>query len=219
MEALIQPAAPRIFATHKAHGLVPRGGKIIVCFRDPIDVIYSAILFLDSQMLLKGRVAMPLLCMSVIDKWKVFYPSLLYWWEHRNDEDVLLLFFDDLKEDHSGSVRRIAKFIGVDCSEEEIGRVVHTTTHAEMVRHYSRFDNHNFVRALSNIIGDVPQSEVVGRIRKGGGKSGEGGEFLPQEFKQEIIKLWQEFVETKLGFKDMNEMRLAWKKEKLDKKV
>ena len=55
--------------------------------------------------------------------------GLLVWWEHRNDDDVLFLFFDDLKEDHGGCVNCIAQFIGVDCDEALLTRVVHTTTH------------------------------------------------------------------------------------------
>ena len=55
--------------------------------------------------------------------------GLLVWWEHRNDDDVLFLFFDDLKEDHDGCVNCIAQFIGVDCDEALLTHVVHTTTH------------------------------------------------------------------------------------------
>ena len=30
-------------------------------------------------------------------------------------------------------------FIGVECTEEEMARVVHTTTHSEMFRHHDKF--------------------------------------------------------------------------------
>ena len=33
---------------------------------------------------------------------------------------LLLVIFDDLKEDHAGSVRRITKHMGVDCTKDEI---------------------------------------------------------------------------------------------------
>ena len=35
--------------------------------------------------------------------------TLLVWWEHRHDDNVLFLFFDDLKEDQIASI---------ECSEE-----------------------------------------------------------------------------------------------------
>ena len=64
---------------------------------------------------------------------------------------MLLLFYDDLKEDHIECVRRIAKFMGVDCDEETIARVVHTTTHAEMVKHHSKFDNQGQILMIAKM--------------------------------------------------------------------
>ena len=49
--------------------------------------------------------------------------------------------FDDLKEDHAGYVRRIANFLGVDCDDEVIACVIHTTRHAEMSRIEHKFDS------------------------------------------------------------------------------
>lgn len=36
-------------------------------------------------------------------------------------------------------VHQIAKFMRVDCSEEVLARVVHTTTHGEMAKQSSKF--------------------------------------------------------------------------------
>ena len=210
----IQPAEPHIFATHVRCDAVPRGGKIITCLREPKDVVLSLCFFVDSVLSLKGRVSFQIISSSQIRAVKGMLESFLYWWEHRHDPDVLLLFYDDMKEDHVSCVRRIASFIGiVDCSEEVISRVVHTTTHTEMSRHHSKFDSHNFIAKISEILGDVPPTEFVGRVRKDGGKSGEGKKLLPEELKQQIDKEWKDLVTTKLGFKDLNEMRMAWMKE------
>ena len=138
---------------------------------------------------------------------------MLVWWEHHHDKDVLLLFYDDLKDDHTGCVRRIAKFMGVDCDEETIARVVHTTTHAEMVKHHSKFDNHNFIGLHAMTYGDDLPSELTGRVRKDGGKSGDGQKLLPLEVQQSIDQEWHDIISTKLGFSDLKEMRAAWKKE------
>ena len=67
-------------------------------------------------------------------------------------------FFDNLKEDHASSVRRIAKFMGVDCNEE-VAHVVHTTSHAEMSRHAIKFDTCKIVLKLSEKIGEEPTPE------------------------------------------------------------
>ena len=212
---MVQPAEPRIYLTHHLYERVPKGGKLIYCFRDQKDALYSYYPFIDSLELLKGRVSLPVFVEFYINTqhWTADnLRSLLVWWEHRRDEDVLFLFYDDLKEDHTGCVRRIAKFIGVDCDEEIIACVVHTTTHIEMVKHKSKFDNHNVILLSSKMFGDDPPSEIVGRVRKDGGKSGDGQK-LPLEVQQSIDQEWHDIITAKLGFYDLKDMRTAWKKE------
>ena len=214
-DAKLQPADPRIFITRAPGPLVPRGGKVITCFREPKDIVLSACNFYDTLLAFKGRVSIEILSWCMIDMGRVkdVLESIVYWWEHRHDKDVLLLFFDDIKEDHIGCVRRIASFMAVDCSEEVIAKVVHTTTHAEMARHHSKFMSKVNAKRFANALGDIAPCEQSGRVRKDGGNSGEGERSLPGELKQQIEKEWKELVWAKLGFKDLNEMRLAWRKE------
>ena len=209
-----QPAKPRIFSTHLPYPLVPLGGRRLYCFRDQKDALLSAYFFLDSFLSLKGRVTVPIFANVWIQLVEKHLNDLLIWWEHRHDDDLLLLFFDDLKEDHAGCVRRIAKHINVDCNEETISRVVHTTTHSEMVKHHKLFQTRNFASIVAERVGEtvLPEDEYVGRVRRGGGKSGQGQQ-LPLEVKQRIDQLWKEIVTAKLGFQDLNEMREALKNE------
>ena len=210
-----QPAKPHIFITHHLYHLVPIGGRRICCFRDQKDAAISAYHFFDSLLSLKGRVCLPIFAKFWVETTLEHrLKDLLIWWEHRHDDDLLLLFFEDLKEDHEDCVRQIAKFIGINLDEATIARVVHTTTHTEMLQHHSKFDSRRYAAMIAKRIGEtlIPESEHTGRVRRGGGKSGEG-EKLPAEIKQHIDQVWQEIVTSKLGFQDMNEMRLAWRQE------
>ena len=209
-----QPEKPRIYATHMPYHLLPSGGKLMFSFRDQKDAMMSAYHFFDSQLILKGRVSLSVFGQIYLAQVEKHIRDLLVWWEHRHDPNVFLLFFDDMKEDHPGTVRRIAKFMDVDCDEDAIARVVHHTTHSEMSRHASKFDVNKAALMMSEKLGEEIDSELVGRIRKDGGKSGEGKEQLPLDIQQRIDQLWQEIVTSKLGFKNLNEMREAWKKEK-----
>ena len=213
-----QPTNPRIFGTHLPYPLVPNGGKRIFSFRSQKDAMVSAYHFFGSVLALKGRVALPIFARAYVQQVEKHIQDLVMWWEHRHDDDVLLLFFDDLKEDHPGCVSRITKFMGVDLDEEAIARVVHTTSHAEMSRHASKFNTRKVVQMMTEKIGEElpPEGEFVGRVRKDGGKSGEGKQKLPVEVQQRIDQMWQEIVTAKLGFKDLKEMREAWKKEQMD---
>ena len=213
-----QPATPRIFGSHLPYPLVPEGGKRVFSFRNQKDAVVSAYHFFDSGLALKGRVALPIFARVYLQQMEKHIQDLVMWWEHRHDQDVLLLFFDDLKEDHPRCVRQIAKFIGVDLDEDDVARVVHTTSHAEMSRQASKFDTRKIFLKMAEKLGDEPppEGEFVGRVRKNGGKSGEGKQKLPAEIQQRIDQMWQEIVTSKLGFKDLKEMREAWKKEQLD---
>ena len=222
-DTMTQPAEPRIFFSHLPYDRVPKGGKMIYCFRDQEDVLYSFYRFLDTMIILRGRVSLPIFANTMMKSGDYDFGDvamvlneLLVWWEHRNDDDVLFLFFDDLKEDHAGCVSHIAKFIGIDCDEALLARVVHTTTHAEMVRHHSKFDTHNLAITLAKKFGEELPTEFSGRVRKDGGISGDGQK-LPPEVRQYIKEKWQEIVTAKLGFHNLKEMREAWHKEQKQK--
>ena len=211
-----QPAEPRVLITNVPFSKVPKGGKMITSMREPSDLLLSMYRFMDTLLSLKGRVDLPIFCNGVIKGGgiKGILLSLVDWWEHRNDQDILFFFYNDLKEDHSGSVRRIAKFMGVDCSEEVISRVVFTTTHNEMARHHRKFESHFMTKRIAKMVGDDPPAQSVGRVRKGGGNSGEGEKVLPEEVKQQLEKEWTETVTAKLGFKNYSEMHQVWKSER-----
>ncbi len=211
-----QPASPRILATHLQYPLVPKGGRTIYCFREQKDALVSAYYYLNSMFLLKGRVSLSNLVLSVMPQVEKNLNDLLLWWGHRHDDGILLLFFDDLLEDHAGCVRRIAKFIGVDCDEEALARVIHTTTHAEMARHRKKFYSGAVSTKMAKKFGDTlpPENERVERVRKNGGRSGDGQQ-LPAEIQLHVDQLWLKIVTPKLGYGNLHEMRKAWHKEHL----
>ena len=149
-----QPAAPYIYMTQMPYLFVPDGGRRVFSFREPKDVIVSAYHFLDSFLALKGRVALPIFAHAYLQTIESQLNDLVKWWEHRNNENMLLLFFDDLKEDHAGTVRQIAKFMGVELDDAAVARVVHKTSHAEMSQHASKFDIRNIALTITEKIGE-----------------------------------------------------------------
>ena len=209
-----QPAEPRLFKTHLPYPAIPAGGKMIYCFRDLKDVLVSMYHFLNTMIALHGRVALPLFAQQTVENgmFEKRLDDLLVWWDHRHDNNVLLLFFDDIKEDHAGCVRKIAKFIGIECSEELLERVVHTTTHREMARHSHKFSSPFVLAKHLKDFGERPPAEIVGKVRRDGGRSGDGKK-LPVEVQRYLEEKWTEVVTAKLGFKTLKEMRDAWRKE------
>ena len=179
-----------------------------------MDAFYSFYVFINTMAALKNRVSLSIFTnyFQGLQWTRKHLQDLLVWWEHRHDSNVLFLFYDDLREDHLGCVRRIARFMGPDCTEEVVARVVHATTHAEMVRHHSKFDMHSIAIANARALGDEPPREFCGGVRRDGGKSGDGA-MLPREVQQGILNEWTEIVTSRLGFKSLADMREAWRAE------
>jgi hypothetical protein len=47
----------------------------------------------------------------------------LSWWNVRERDDVLWITFEDLKEDLEGSVKKVAKFLKIDCDDQLLATV------------------------------------------------------------------------------------------------
>ena len=45
------------------------------------------------------------------------------WWNYRNDENVLLLHYTDMKRDQRGGIKRMADFLDVVLTEDDLNRV------------------------------------------------------------------------------------------------
>ena len=61
-----------------------------------------------------------------------FFDHVLSWWAHRHDSKVLFLTFEDMKKDLPSAVARIARFIGVDISDEIISKIAEKTSFSAM---------------------------------------------------------------------------------------
>ena len=109
---------------------------------------------------------------------------------------------------------RIAKFIGVDCSDKVIARVVHTTTHAEMSKQsFKFFISRSTAFKIAQLIGeetDLDDKKYVTRVRRDGGRSGDG-KLLPQHVRDSYYQMWKEIITSELGFHSLEEMREVWK--------
>ena len=65
---------------------------------------------------------------------------LAAWWQLRNEPNVLFMHFTDMKQDHEGSIRRIAKFLGEEPSEEQWTRILEYTSFKWMKQNESKFE-------------------------------------------------------------------------------
>ena len=53
----------------------------------------------------------------------VYWDYVMDWWPYREDPNVLLLHYSDVRKDLKGHVAKIAKFVEVDLTEDELETV------------------------------------------------------------------------------------------------
>ncbi|KAK4031691.1 P-loop containing nucleoside triphosphate hydrolase protein [Parachaetomium inaequale] len=184
-EDLERAAAPRIFKSHMPYPMALGGEpaqnpcRYIYIARNPKDVCASYYYFESGKswsgyydggwdhwldMFLGGRVQR--------GDW---FDHTLSWWEHRDAENVLFLRFEDLKLDTRGQLERIARFLGVRVSDDQLREVERKIGFAAMqqtefsalreVKEFSRFFRKGEIGSWKEYF-TAEQSEAFDRLYK-----------------------------------------------------
>jgi len=171
----------RAFKTHSAPPEVPYfapgGGtdvKYVVVFRNPEEALVSFWPFLakhsDEWYALWGmprealtRPDFPSFYRDIIAERGMhaggFFGFLNAWWPLRHEANVLFLHYSAMKQDHAGSLRRIAAFLGIEPSASEWARIEEYTSFGWMKQHEDMFE--------AMTAGEVPILQRGAMIRKG----------------------------------------------------
>ena len=170
----------RAFKTHSAPPALPfiegRAGydvKYIVVFRNPEEALVSFRPFLEQhsdewfdlwQMPKQAmrRPDFPSFYSEIIDgrgMQGAFFGFLKAWWAYRKEKNVLFLHFSDMKRDHQGSIRKIAKFLGIEPTADQWPAIMEYTSFPWMKQHEDKFE--------ANTVGKVPALKPGAMIRKG----------------------------------------------------
>ena len=137
---LDEMASPRAFKSHFPYDQMPCSppnttlGKYIYVVRNPKDVFVSLHTHIS---------AIPQLAQEKWDdyfeqfmqgdvSYGNYFDHVLSWWAHKDDHNVLILKYEDMKKDLPSAVATIAKFIGQDISKELVDEIAHRTTFANM---------------------------------------------------------------------------------------
>ena len=137
---LDEMASPRAFKSHFPYDQMPCGppnatlGKYIYVVRNPKDVFVSYFIHASSfqaipqqecdvyfEQFLQGEVS-----------YGSYFDHVLSWWAHKDDNNVLILKYEDMKKDLPSAVATIAKFIGQDISKELVDEIAYRTTFDNM---------------------------------------------------------------------------------------
>lgn len=164
-----QRATPRAFKTHLTWELVPKGGRYIVAVRDPKDVLVSQFHFWEGWFFEAGSVSMDDLAEHFFLEPTMpmrYWNHLVSWWPQRANPNVLMLCYEDMRQDLPGTVRRVAQFMGVPLDDALLDIVVRQSSFEFMRTHARQFDDHLLRQARDGACG-IPPGGGAGKVRAG----------------------------------------------------
>ncbi len=195
-----QVAEPRVYKSHSTYYDIPKGARYIVSFRHYKDVLISTFRFFDNFFIEKGRIGL-----EEFLRWRWpeerldevgYWYHLISWWEQRENEDVLLLCYEDMRHDLASTVERIAKFLNIELDEELMEIVMLQSSQNFMLDHKDQFNENVF---LDHLIakGILPPGGNAEKVTKGNSK--EEKLSLSRALGNELDQYWIEHVGRRYG--------------------
>nr|XP_028580081.1 sulfotransferase 6B1-like isoform X2 [Podarcis muralis] len=134
-----QPS-PRIFATHSHYDNIPKSFfekkvKMLVVFRNPKDAAVSYYHFYNKNPVLPNFSSWDDFFQRFMSGevcWQSYFDHALAWDKHMDDENVMIITFEELKENLHEGVKRIAEFYELPLSDEMIKSVAESSTFQAM---------------------------------------------------------------------------------------
>jgi hypothetical protein len=191
-----QVAHPRAFKSHLSFDDVPKGARYVNAVRDPGDALLSLYRFFDGWRMEPGAITLESFAFE-------FY---LRREGGRDDPSVLLLCYENMLQDPSGTVRRIAHFIGVDADATLLERVLTHSSLQFMKRHESQFDDH-LVREARDAACGLPPGLKSTKVASG--RTGDSRRVLSTEVREALAAAWCETITPETGLEDYAALRNA----------
>ena len=131
---------PRAFKSHMPYDRMPCGlpkdtpCKYIYVARNPKDMavsyFYHYFSTKSAENMTFDKFLPPLLSGKVYSG--DYFEHVLGWWEHKDDDNVLFLKYEDMKKDIREAIRKIASFIDVELTDEALESVVQKSSFSAM---------------------------------------------------------------------------------------
>jgi hypothetical protein len=197
---------PRAFKTHAPLDRVPIGGRYVVGLRDPCDALVSHYRFFAGSFLDADAIDLETFARDFSIPERELVDHVLAAWERRHDDDVLIVFFEDLKSDLPDVVDRIAEFIQVVCDPDLKELVVRQADLEFMKRHEARFDDSDLFESLRHRM-ELPPATGLTKVRSG--QVGSGARQLGPDVRSAVAGAWTTQVAALTGLASYEELRIA----------
>ena len=158
-----QKSNPRAFKSHLGWSEIPQGGRYIVVVRDPKDALYSSFKFIEGWFFEPGSIALDDYAREFFIKDRDYWKHLSSWWPRRNDDDVLLMAFEHMKLDLSGTIERIADFADIKLDDELKEITEEQASLKFMLEHKNKFDD-LLMREMSEQVASLPPGSDSAKV-------------------------------------------------------
>ncbi len=199
-----QVANPKAFKTHTPLNECPKGGKYIVVLRDPYDALLSHYYFFEDFFFEKDTIDIATFARGHYMPGRDIVKHITGLWGRRKDKDVLPLCFENMKSDLSGTVERVAEFIGIPL-DDELREIVLKQSDIKFMQMYAdQFEDHIIHEKRSPAMG-LPLDGKANKVRSG--QVGESKKAVPDEIKKELDDIWREEIALKFGLNSYEDLR------------
>ena len=209
----------RFFKTHAWADHCPKFAKTIVVMRDPHDVLLSFFKFFENWFFEPGEMSLDVFAKEFflardVPQSKMqnasYFVHLVSWFQRRNDDDVLIVFFEDMKQDLRREITRVANFLSTTDPRYKDPQRIHNafvhSTYDFMKKHSYHFDEKLTKRKRNEACG-LPKDAGLrdSKIRRG--LSGVGADSLSPEIRSGIAEKWRAQVFPVTGCASYDELR------------
>lgn len=187
------------FKSHLSWAAIPKGGRYLVSLRDPKDALVSYFHYLEGWFFETGSIPISVFARNIFMANRgpqSYWSHLASWWEQRQQENVLLLCFEDMKKDLPGAVKIIAQFIGIELDDDLKEVVVRQSSLEFMRAHVDKFNDH-MVRERADAEFNLLPRTGAAKVRNG--RVGDHRHELPADVIAEMDAIWKEEIEAKFG--------------------
>jgi len=162
---------PRTIKSHLSFDLLPEDittkAKVVYTIRDPRDTCIS--FYHHCQMFMyedfRGTLDEFVNIFLKDANWHASYwGTVSEAWKRRNDPNVHIIFFEKMKKHPKEEIERLDKFLGTNLTNEQLDKIVHFTSFAEMKK---RDDHVCPAQDYENYIHEAMAKKAGGFFRKG----------------------------------------------------
>jgi hypothetical protein len=201
-----QKAEPRAFKSHFGWDDVPKGCRYIVSFRDPQDAVVSFYYFMTGCLIEPGAIPLDEFVEYRAfdrDRGADYWDHMASWLRRRDNPDVLLLAFEEMKTDLPAAVERVASFIGIE-DEESIETAVEHSSFEFMSTHSEPFSEPWQRRHVARLL-EIPVESDATKVRRGA--VGENREELSSATRQRLDEIWEQTIALEFGYAGYEHLR------------